>query len=423
MRDMLLEKLFEIDRWERAIEKGVCKGIGKADLRQLTTSSVRVAMYMAIKNGKYTVVPPHAQLIPKDKPGEFRTVYINENADRVLLSLINDLLFEVCADMVHTQCKSYQTGIGCGKVVQTCSRMIAKANGNTIGWKSDLSKYFDTVPITVIERTFDLIEERTGSSAVIDLLRRYYRQNLCFDVEGNLTEKYMSLMQGCAVAAFLADVVLYQLDEVMSSLNGFYVRYSDDCLYVGEDYERAMEIMHSMLAQYELTLNPKKVEYLDGNHWFKFLGFSIRGAEISVSKGRLESFAKEIQKRTIKNCKTTYGNALRSVQRYMYYGDGKYSWATGILPIINNEHDIDEMNKYVLDCLRAVKRNRRKIGGLGYQCEGKEGVVCRGTGRHVSANRANTELTLEGYHSIREMRNALLCSRAVYDTIVRTEIA
>lgn len=110
------------------------------------------------------------------------------------------------------------------------------------------------------------------------------------------------------------------------------------------------------------------------------------------------------------------------MQRYMYYGDGQYSWATGVLPIINNEHDITEMNNYVMDCLRAVKRNRRKIGGLGYAKDGKDGVIVRGTGRNVKANRANTENEIEGYHSIREMQHALKYSRPLYDTIVRMEV-
>lgn len=425
-KDVLLEKVFEDERWIRAIQKGIVKDIDRSVLRALCDGTWRAKMREMIENGTYTIVPPHAQLIPKDKPGEFRTVYINEGADRVLLSIVNEVLFEVFPDFIHGNCLSYQMGIGCGKIVQKCNREIRRAMARWykrfFGWKSDLSKFFDTVPYWVIERIFQKMEQRVGKSAVIELLRRYYQQNKCFDVDGNVTEKYMSLMQGCAVAAFLADAVLFELDERMSSLGGFYVRYSDDCLYIGENYEQAMDVMRETLNGFELTLNPKKVEYLDADHWFKFLGFSLKGTEISISKGRLEKFAKEIQKRTIKNRRATYNGAIRSVQRYMYYGDGEYSWATGILPIITNRHDIEVMNEYVMDCLRAVKRNRHKVGGLGYVKDGKDGCVVRGLGRNVKANRLNTEQRIDGYHSIAEMRNALLYARPLYDTIVRSEI-
>lgn len=81
-------------RWERALEKGIGKGICKKDIRELCEDNTRVAMYLAIRDGRYTIVPPHTAQIPKDD-GTFRTVYVNEPKDRVLLSLVNDLLFEV----------------------------------------------------------------------------------------------------------------------------------------------------------------------------------------------------------------------------------------------------------------------------------------------------------------------------------------
>lgn len=419
MEDILLKKVFEADRWQRGIEIGLGKRIDKAELRKLCEPDTRIQLYRAIKNGTYKIFPPHAQLIPKDKPGEYRTVYINENIDRVFLSIVNDLLFETCADMVHPACKSYQHGIGCGKVVQECARRIANANGAVIGWKADLTKYFDSVPIEFIDKTFDEVEKRTGKSAVIDVLRSYYHQNICFDVNGDVEEKYMSLMQGCAVASFLADAVLSDLDARMSALGGFYVRYSDDTLYIGRNYSQAMETMRKELGNRGLTLNPNKVEYLDANHWFKFLGFSIKGADISISKGRLKSFQKEIESRTIKKRNATLRTATTSVMKYLYIGDGTYSWATSVLPIITNEHDINELNKFVLDCLRGVARNRRKIGGLGYEKQRQNGVITRGLGRNVAANRAKSDPEICGYLSIDMMRKALLTSREAYETLVR----
>lgn len=419
-RDIILEEFFKPERWTAAIKTADLKGINKGELRLLCSPECREKMCEAIAKGNYEIAPPHAQLIPKDKPGEFRTVYINENADRVFLSITNGILFDLCGDMVHPQCKSYQTGIGCGKVVQQCQKAIAKTKHYNIGWKSDLSKYFDSVPLWAIMAVFDAVERKCGHSKVIDVLRKYYKQNLYFDTEGNLCRGYMSLMQGCAVASFLADAVLFELDKRMSKLKGFYIRYSDDCLYIGKDYDHAMEIMHDELAKYELTLNPRKVEYLDKHHWFKFLGFSLKGDQISISKGRLKTFQKEIEKRTIKNRKTTYKQAVNAVNRYLYIGDGKHSWASGILPIINNQHDITEMNEFVMDCLRAVATGKRKVGGLGYEAQRKEGVVTRGTGKNVTANKGKTEKMLVGYASLGMMRNALMTDRAAYEALVRT---
>ena len=88
--DILLKKFFEPERWEYALEKGVGKDIRKCDLIQLSDPDVRVLMKRAIESGQYEIAPPHTALIPKDTPGEFRTVYVNEPMDRILLSIVND---------------------------------------------------------------------------------------------------------------------------------------------------------------------------------------------------------------------------------------------------------------------------------------------------------------------------------------------
>lgn len=414
--DVLLETMFtEEERWTEAVEIGVGKNISKAEMRKLCNPEIRKAFLYRVATNQYRIAPPHMALIPKDTPGEFRTVYVNENIDRIFLSLVNNLFFEMFADMIYPACKSYQKGIGCGKVVQEVSREIQKGEG-IVGWKSDLSKYFDSVPLKWIDNIFDVIEKKVGKSVVIDIVREYYHTDLCFDTEGNLIHHYQSLKQGCAVASFLADAMLYDMDKKLHEMKGKYVRYSDDCLYIGTDYEKAMRIMKEMLAEKGLTLNPKKVEYVYNDRYVKFLGFVLNDKKISISQGRVKKFQKEIEKRTIKG-KHTYKQAVNAVNYFLY--EGEYSWASSILPIINVEEDIDELNEFVMDALRAVQTGRKKIGGLGYVPDGHVGVIVRGIGRNVAANRKKTEKKLEGYMSIRTMRNAYMSSHEVYDALVR----
>lgn len=417
MTDIILEKFFEMPRWEYAIDKGVGKDISRRDLCQLAKPEVRAQMYRAIKDGRYEIAPPHTVQIPKDN-GDFRTVYINEPMDRILLSIANDLLFELTPDMVHPSCKSYQKGTGCGKVVQEVSDKICAAIGEIIGWKSDLSKYFDSVPIQFIDWAFDKVEERYGHSALIDVLRKYYHSDFYFDPEGNLLQLYQSLKQGCAVASWLADVLLYHIDEQLSKLDGFYVRYSDDMLFIGSDSEKAMTILTDELAKMTMKLNPKKVEYLTHTKWFKFLGFSIKGEFISLSASRIKTFQREIEQRTIKKKDITLTKAVNSVNSFLYKGNGEFSWATQVLPICNVASDINELNKFVMDCLRAVQTGKKKIGGLGYVSTKADGCIQRGQGRNVKANRAKTDQEIPGYLTIGCMRNALLTSREAYATLV-----
>lgn len=417
MTDKILQQFFDIDRWTKAIEKGVFKDIRKDQLIRLTDEHTRVEIADAMLRGKYEISPPHTAQIPKDN-GEFRTVYVNEPIDRIILSIANDLLFDLMPEMLHRACKSYQTGIGCGKVVKEVSLKIVDATNNGyLGWKSDLSKYFDSVPLRYIDEAFDKVETRYGHSTVIDVLRKYYHSDLYFDENNNLQRKYQSLKQGCAVASWLADVLLYDLDEELSRLNGYYVRYSDDMLFIGEDYEKAMSVLQQRLGEMSMTLNPKKVEYLTSDKWFKFLGFSIKGNSISLSSSRIKTFQKEIEARTIRKPNATVSKAINSVNRYLYKGNGEFSWATQILSVCNVRKDLDELNKFVMDCLRGVETGKHKVGGLGYVKTQSDGCISRGRGRNVKANRNKTN-NISGYLTIGCMQNALLTSRAVYNTLV-----
>lgn len=419
MSDILLQKFFEMKRWEEALETGVDKHIDKGELRKLCSPEVRVALYNAIVTDNYEIAPPHQAQIPKDN-GDMRIVYVNENVDRIFLSIVNNLFFEMFPDFVHPSCKSYQSGIGCGKIVQKVSRHMVKMKTVEVGFKADLTKYFDTVPIRYIDDIFDRMEKKIGKSKIIDVVRKYYHTDLCFDYNGELIEHYQSLKQGCAVASFLADAVLYKIDNTMSMLPGYYVRYSDDLLYIGSEWGAAFPTLKAMLEDMEMTLNPKKVEQVYKNKWVKFLGFSIKGDMITLSKNRVKSFQKEIEARTIKQRNVSMTRALNQVNNYLYKGDGTYSWATSVLPIINVQKDIDTLNEFVMDAIRACATNKKKIGGLGSVNDKENYTILRGTGKNVKANRSKTDKEIDGYLSIRCMQNAMLTRRAVYETLVRS---
>lgn len=416
--DFLLEQMFKRD-WKSDLEKSHDKGI--VDIAEkLVEPNARSQVYCAIKDGTYQIMPPREQQIPKDN-GDFRTVYICSDIDRVVLTIINNLLFELFPEMIHKNCKSYQKGLSTQKTVKEVVRNIQNMKSNTIGLKVDLTKYFDSVPIRFIDEIFDKVEEKLGKSKVIDMLRKFYHQNLCFDLEGNLVEHYFSLGQGVATASWLANAILYNIDEEINKMNVYYVRYSDDLLLIGKDWQKAEVRLRELLAEKELVLNPKKVEVLKKDKFFKFLGFSIRGNEISLSKDRIKTFQKEIENRTIKS-DFSYQKAINQVMKYLYgdMRDNGYSWSTACLTTINVKEDIQAMNNFVMDCLRAVKTGKKKLYGLGYEPNKKTGVITAGRGQNVTSNRNKTDKIIPDYISLMKARNSMLISNDCFNALRRS---
>ena len=432
----LLELMFRHEVWQEMIEKANEKGINVTVVKQMCVPHVRVQLYNRIINEQYEIAPPHIAKIPKDVPGEFREVYVNEDVDRIVLTLINDCLCTLFPEMIHKQCKSYQKGIGCQEVVQTITKEIGRLNKNTndkfIGYKADLSKYFDSVKIEIIDDVFDTFEKKlgfdVGTEPVITILRKYYHNDLVFDVDGNLIEHYGSLKQGCAVASILANVVLYDVDKTLSEMDIIYYRYSDDIVMIGKDADKAKETLETMLQKYGLKLNPKKVEALYSDVWFKFLGFNIKGNMITLSKNRVKKFQKEIVSRTLNKPNITERQAKENIINYLYRGE--YCWATSCLGTVNVKHDLDEMNLFIMDCLRACKVRETskhkgkisisKIGGLGVVTDLPDRTILRGTGRNVTANRNKTDKHIENYLTMGCLSNAMKMDKVIFDACIRS---
>lgn len=422
MEDIKLQKFFDINRWEEILEKSYDKRIDMGLLRRLCEPSARFQLLMAIQNDKYRIFPPHIAHIPKDN-GDFREVYVNEPIDRIFLSLYNDVLFEMFGNKIHPACKSYQKGIGCPQTVKEISNKICRMTSERVGYKADLSKYFDTVRIDIIDKALD--ELYTGSP-LDKIVREYYHTDLVFDVDGNLIEHYGSLKQGCAVASFLANYVLRDIDAELSKMDILYCRYSDDILMIGNDADKALNLLSEMLAEKGLALNPKKVEPIRKDTFFTFLGFNICGPKITFSKKSIKNFQKEIEARTIKSDNSTT-KAIHQVNKYLYEGyivdDKQFGWSAYFLPTVNVSEDIHQLNCFVMDCIRAVDSGKKKIGGLGENKQLKNRVVCRGTGKNVCANRQkwkdkNGSNNIDGYITLSAMQNALRMGKPVYEALL-----
>ena len=190
-----------------------------------------------------------------------------------------------------------------------------------------------------------------------------------------------------------------------------------DTEIVGGVWKEGAEMLKQKLYEKGLILNPKKVETLYSDRWFKFLGFNIKRTKITLSKARVKSFQKEIESRTVKNKSRSQKYIVNRVNDYLYKGKDDHSWATNVLPIINVEKDIDTLNEFVMDCIRGSVTGKKRIGGIG-SVQGEDYTIQRGKGRNVASNRSKTEKIIEGYMSLRCMRKAILTSREAYNTLV-----
>lgn len=424
MTNRLLEAMASPEKWSALIKKAEVKGLSRPLIQSLISSDERLKILDMISNDDYSIFPPKVAQIPKGN-GEFRSVYVNSDRDRIVLTLINDCLCDLFKDMIHPCCRSYQKGLSTQKTVREVSEKICSVDFDgirQIGYKSDFSKYFDSVKIEAIDHVFDQIEDRLGydrgTEPVMNLLRRYYHQDYYFDQDDQLHEKYQSLKQGCAVASFLANVILYDLDVFMSNKYEIYYRYSDDCIVLDPNTDEFIDDMNRICSQYGVILNPKKVKPLYKDEWFDFLGFMIKGSQITLTKKRVKKFQEEIEKRSIKRKKCSEKQALRSIYRYLYEGD--HCWASTCYATMNVKKDMEEMDHFILDAIRACGTGKKKIGGLGTVTDKDDYTIVRGKGRNVRANKQKSEKEVKGYLPISCLADSMKMSYKLFETVLRS---
>lgn len=452
--EFLREFLCDMDLRQEAIDKAREKHISSS-VRQLFCMP-QTYMILADKmiHGEYAIAPPTIVFVDKKSGNKIsynealnrnmegvRQVYMNTEIDRIVLSIIYRIYYRRYHHLIDEHCVSYKKGLSTAKIGKRLGKQLVELQNQGVcyGYKVDLSKFFDSVKIEVINA---LLKE-LGTGSVLDaVLYAYYNDNTVI-IEGNEVERFKSLAQGCAFGCLLADLVLRKIDAYLASMDVVYYRYSDDILILGRDADKAFRALKKELFKLGLALNPKKVERIDGTRWFEFLGFAFKGDSISLGSKTIANMEREIKERTIGKARQLHRKAtkceirryIRSVQKYLFTacvgGPKRFGMGTYIFGAVNNMQDLRVLDEYIKDCLRACATNYNKgLYGIGYNSvDYKTGgasshVISGGKSRVVFPNTAMTQgpdfvggdLLIEcGYVSLMHMYKAFHTGKNLYE--------
>ena len=331
---------------------------------------------------------------------DVRKIYMMCPMDRAVAHMIYLIYYQKWIGTSHERCVSYKSKIGTSKVAKQLSKEMNKKQFFS-GYKMDISHYFDDVNMETIEK--QLIEMQSGS-VLDDLLWELYHDDRVL-INGELIHKHRGLIQGCAFACLLANLILKDIDTEISNMRVIYYRYSDDIIILGRNsnVRYAKRKIAEMLEPKGLQLHPKKVQEINSNDWFEFLGFSFKGDKISVSKKTLKNIEHEIKTRTVSKTRKAHRPAtkrelqkmIKDLQWYFFtafaksqenFGMGVYLFGT-----VNVERDLQAIEDYCKDCLRAAVTNKSRIYGLGYVNRPKYVVDNCNIGENCRANRDKTQ--------------------------------
>lgn len=334
------ELMFEDYWWVEAINKSYDKDFGVHYLTWLCSKQNRIKIMKDIVCGNFDFGIPKIAKIPKDTGG-FREVYVLEKDKRFIGNILSQIYNWKYSDLISENCESYQKGKSTSRTVREL-KCLGKPS-----LKVDISKYFDNVSIETLNKALDKID---STSPVDFAVRKFYNTNLV-EIDGNLEERYKGICQGSPLSGFLSNIILRDVDDKIGALCEEYHRYSDDILALGCDANEVLNVLGLELGKLGLSLNPNKVEVLEPNKEYTFLGYGIKGKEILLSKKSFEKKKKEIKS----ICKK--GKSLKwriyTINKLLYSGKDEFTnWTYPKFKTITDLERLKELDNYIKDCLR-----------------------------------------------------------------------
>ena len=334
---------------------------------------------------------PRKVLIPKDDVGKFREVFIFSDKDSLILKAINKVFNAKLGNLIFKNVFSYKKGVSVYTACNFLKQEIKShsLDDNTVNYiKADISKYFNSVNIkSIINAINSLVCDDEGR----ELLMNLYSINMYKDKDGILHKEYLGIMPGTALSSFMANYLLRDIDKLLYSMVGVYVRYSDDIVLVDRDVENlksALNKLSDSLEAFGLKLNEKKVDLFEHAEFIEFLGLKLNRFHIDISKknfNKLKSMVKSICKSVRKQYELDLKKkknihiinylelAISKVNKTLYGGyrvqDGlsRNSKLTYLFKNITTIETLYQFDLYVADCLRWVytgvhnKANYKKV--------------------------------------------------------------
>jgi hypothetical protein len=184
-----------------------------------------------------------------------------------------------------------------------------------------------------------------------------------------IDEPDKGIMAGTPFSTFLANLYLSPLDDLFSSVNRIYARYSDDIILFSptqDGLEQDISTLHNYLLQSGLSLNPAKECRTAPEEPWTFLGFSFQNGEIDIAPASIEKLKGKMRRKTRalmrwKSRKKKDGAQatrafIKTFNRKLLEPSLEHdlSWALWYFPTITTAASLHIIDEYAQNCIRYL---------------------------------------------------------------------
>jgi group II intron reverse transcriptase/maturase len=331
------------------------------------TSNLR-AIQENLLDGNYGFAPFFEYAKAKRGRTDERVVCRASLADTIVQKAMATVVDRRLDHLLSEQCYSYRRGRSQFGAV---GRVLALVNSQQDWWvvRSDFRAFLDHVDLTTLSAQLeDLLADEPS---VLDLYLKYLYNGRRRD--GKLLPRTCGLPRGGILTPFLANLYLTPLDEAMTQGGFHYTRYADDIVVFAETEDLArqsLERIGHLAGELGLAHSPEKSTIIPPGQAFEFLGYAIKGNDVSIRPFAINSLKRRIRRVTAKrkypqldvqHLRTDDGKAeLRSLigrvnRTYIYKGGSDW---TRHFCRCSSDQQFRELDAWIADRLRAAVTKR-----------------------------------------------------------------
>ena len=314
--------------------------------------------------------PQILRKIPKEKPGEFREIYVSSLRDKVIQRVMADPIADYLEHHLYPNLYSYRQGKYYGTIAAACKgREILKENpGGVYVFKTDISSYYDNINQRKLLEKFEAI--LPDEPELLNLLEKFVHQREC--CEGILFSPILGVPQGSSLSPLSSNLYLAELDGLMFRKGFHYLRYADDILLLAANRETLDEgraLIREIVAQHELELSEKKTIIRGPNQPFEYLGYRFERGKVMVGSNGVRKYRRWVREqlpryryqnepnKTPEERRKLLRQVLIDLNTATEQGLKQLPWIR-CFPVIDDDRRLKDLDRYIKDRIRLCVTGR-----------------------------------------------------------------
>jgi group II intron reverse transcriptase/maturase len=346
----LMEQVLEKSNLEKAYQR-VMRNKGAPGVDGVTVENLRPHLWdnwgrikEELLNGTYKPQPVRRVEIPKPDGG-MRLLGIPTVIDRLIQQALLQILTPVFDPTFSSFSYGFRPGRSAHQAVKQAQKYVQQGYRYVVD--IDLEKFFDRVNHDIL---MSKVAKKIKDKRILRAIRRYLQSGVMINGCCMVTDE--GTPQGGPLSPLLANIMLHELDQELTSRGHCFVRYADDCNIYVKSKRAGMRVLESVtkFVERRLKLKVNHGKSAADRPWNrKILGFSftrVKAAVIRIAPKTRDKFQDKIRELTRRSRSQNLFDRIEKINTYLK------GWI-GYFYVAQTRSVFEDLDKWIRRRMRA----------------------------------------------------------------------